>query len=124
VLADPLAPRVGGVRRGGRARGLPGAGAGAPALGASVLLRAGGGALGHVRVLLCGGRCVPPGYAPAGPPPAGKEGSAARLDWTGNHPRSRAGVRMSAITREQVAHLAKLAHIEMTEEELRSMAKE
>lgn len=31
---------------------------------------------------------------------------------------------MSAITREQVAHLAKLAHIEMTEEELRSMAKE
>src|SRR5699024_9676146 len=72
----------------------------------------------------CGGRCVPPGYAPAGPPPAGKGGSAARLDWTGNHPRSRAGVRMSAITREQVAHLAKLAHIEMTEEELRSMAKE
>jgi aspartyl-tRNA(Asn)/glutamyl-tRNA(Gln) amidotransferase subunit C len=31
---------------------------------------------------------------------------------------------MSAITREQVAHLAKLAHIEMTEEELRSMAGE
>ncbi len=31
---------------------------------------------------------------------------------------------MSAITREQVAHLAKLAHIEMTEEELRSMATE
>jgi len=31
---------------------------------------------------------------------------------------------MSAITREQVAHLAKLAHIEMPEEELRSMAKE
>ncbi|MFI7496578.1 Asp-tRNA(Asn)/Glu-tRNA(Gln) amidotransferase subunit GatC [Kocuria sp. M4R2S49] len=31
---------------------------------------------------------------------------------------------MSAITREQVAHLAKLAHIEMTEEELRSMAEE
>lgn len=31
---------------------------------------------------------------------------------------------MSAITREQVAHLAKLAHIEMTEEELRSMAQE
>ena len=31
---------------------------------------------------------------------------------------------MSAITREQVAHLAKLAHIEMTEEELRSVAGE
>ncbi|HST71564.1 Asp-tRNA(Asn)/Glu-tRNA(Gln) amidotransferase subunit GatC [Kocuria sp.] len=31
---------------------------------------------------------------------------------------------MSAITREQVAHLAKLAHIEMTEEELRAMAGE
>lgn len=31
---------------------------------------------------------------------------------------------MSAITREQVAHLAKLAHIEMTEEELASMATE
>jgi aspartyl-tRNA(Asn)/glutamyl-tRNA(Gln) amidotransferase subunit C len=31
---------------------------------------------------------------------------------------------MSAITREQVAHLAKLAHIEMTDEELRSMATE
>ncbi|MFI7581322.1 Asp-tRNA(Asn)/Glu-tRNA(Gln) amidotransferase subunit GatC [Kocuria sp. M1N1S27] len=31
---------------------------------------------------------------------------------------------MSAITREQVAHLAKLAHLEMTEAELRSMAEE
>ena len=31
---------------------------------------------------------------------------------------------MSAITREQVAHLAKLAHLEMTEEELRSRAGE
>ncbi|GGG43786.1 aspartyl/glutamyl-tRNA(Asn/Gln) amidotransferase subunit C [Kocuria dechangensis] len=31
---------------------------------------------------------------------------------------------MSAITREQVAHLAKLAHIEMSEDELRSMAGE
>ncbi|ALU39722.1 glutamyl-tRNA amidotransferase [Kocuria flava] len=31
---------------------------------------------------------------------------------------------MSAITREQVAHLAKLAHIEMTEEELAAMAGE
>jgi len=31
---------------------------------------------------------------------------------------------MSAITREQVSHLAKLAHIEMSEDELRSMAGE
>lgn len=31
---------------------------------------------------------------------------------------------MSAITREQVAHLARLAHIEMTEDELQRMAAE